>query len=72
MQNDLNNFFGINIVDSIEIIIDCFDKLELSIEQIEKHMQDMPELTREGLHIIALSKGKEELASKIEKSMSIN
>lgn len=71
MQNDLNNFFGINIVDSIEIIIDCFDKLELSIEQIEKHMQDMPELTREGLHIIALSKGKEELASKIEKACQL-
>lgn len=68
MKNELHNILGYSIDESIEHIVECFDKLELSIEQLEKYMQDMPELTKAEMHITALSKGKKELAEKIDKT----
>lgn len=68
MKNELHNILGYSIDESIEHIVECFDKLELSIEQLEKYMQNIPELTKAEMHIIALSKGKKELAEKIDKT----
>ena len=68
MKNDIRNIFGDGMANSIENMVSCFDKMNLTPEQIVEYIGEMDELTRTGMHITALSNGSKELADKIDKA----
>ncbi len=68
MKNDIHNVLGDSIANSIEGIVDCLDKMDLTPEEIVNRISGLNELIREGMRLTALSKGYEELADKIDKA----
>lgn len=68
MKNDIKNIFGDSMTNSLENLVDCFDKANLTPEEIADYIADSPDLTRTGMHIIALSEGNKKLADKIAKA----
>lgn len=68
MKNDIHNILGDSVADSIEGIVDCFDKMDLTPEEIVDHISHMHKLIREGMYLTALSKGNKELSDKIHKA----
>ena len=71
MNNNVNNIFDGELPNSIEGMVDCFDKMNLTAEQIAEYIDDMPQVSRVVMHIVALSKGNRELADKIDKANEI-
>ena len=68
MKNDIHNIFGDVTANSIEGMVSCFDKMNLTPEQIIEYIGEMHEIARAGMHITALSSGNKELADKIDKA----
>lgn len=68
MENVVRNILENDLIVSLEVIISYLDKANLSEEQLAKLMANMPELSREGIYITALSNENKELADKIEKA----
>lgn len=68
MKNDIHNILGDCMANSIEGIVDCLDKMDLTPEEIVNRINGLNELIRGGMHLTALSKGYEELADKIDKA----
>lgn len=68
MKNDIRNIFGDDMSNSIEDMVSCFDKINLTPEQIAEYIGEMHEITRTRMHITALSNGNKELADKIYKA----
>lgn len=68
MKNDIYNIFGDSMADSIECIVECLDKMDLTQEDFVDCISDMHKLIREGMYLTALSKGNNELADKICKA----
>ncbi len=68
MKNYIRSIFGDVMTTSIEGMVSCFDKMNLTLEQIVDYIGEMHETTRAVMHIIALSNGNEELADKINRA----
>lgn len=68
MKNDIHNILGDRMANSIEGIVDCLDKMDLTPEEFVNRISDLNELIRGGMRLTALSKGYEELADKIDKA----
>lgn len=70
MKNVIRNIFGDDIANStIEHMIECLDKMNLTPEQIAEYIGEVSESTRALIHIKALLDGNEELADKISKAI---
>lgn len=70
MNNEIRNIFGDDIANStIEHMIECLDKMNLTPEQIAEYIGEVSESTRALIHIKALLDGNEELADKISKAI---
>ena len=70
MNNEIRNIFGDDIANStIEHIVKCLDKMNLTPEQIAEYIGKVSETTRALIHIKALLDGNEELADKISKAI---
>lgn len=67
MENDIKNIFG-DVANSIFNLVACFDKANLTPEEIADYIGDISYLARAGMHIIAFSEGNEKLADKIAKA----
>ncbi len=69
MKNVIRNIFGDDIANStIEHMVKCLDKMNLTPEQIAEYIGKVSETTRALIHIKALLDGKKELANKISKA----
>lgn len=71
MNNNVNNILDGELHNSIEGMVDCFDKMNLTTEQIVEYISSMPLVSREVMHLVALSKGNRKLADKIDKANEI-
>ena len=70
MNDEIRNIFGDDIANStIEHIVKCLDKMNLTPEQIAEYIGKVSETTRALIHIKALLDGNEELADKISKAI---
>lgn len=68
MKKDIRIILGDGMATSIECMVSCFDKMNLTPEQIVDYIGEMHELIRTVMHITALSNGNKELADKINKA----
>lgn len=68
MKKNIHNISEDSMTNSITGLVNCFDKMNLTPEQIVEHIEDMNLLARTGMHIIALSNGNKTLADKIAKA----
>ena len=71
MENEGYDFFDTQITEILELFVESLDKGNFSVEQITNQIRNMHDLIRSGLHLTALTKGKKELADKIDKANDI-
>lgn len=71
MKNEGYNVFDNQTTDILELFVESLDKGNFSAKQIANQIHNMHDLIRSGLHLTALTKGKNELADKIKKANNI-
>lgn len=64
-MNDIQDDYKEKIASSLENMVRCFEKMNLTTDQIVNQINDMPSIFRSCLRIIALLTGNKELAKKI-------
>lgn len=65
MRNDKRNTLGL-VSDSINQMVNIFDKMDLTSEEMAERIGDMHEVIRAQMHVVALGSDNQELANKIE------
>ncbi len=71
MKKEIRKILGEEITDSIEEMIVYFDKTSMDSKKIASHLKKINKTIRDTMHIIAVLKGKKELADKIKEANNI-
>lgn len=71
MKNDIKQIFGDGMTEALDRIVNCYENMEMTIEQLVEQMKGMDEISRAGMHVTALFKGDKELAAKIDSANKI-
>lgn len=71
MKNDIQKIFGSTMASAMEGMAKVFKNANMTPEEIAESIKDFHEITRAGIHIIALSSGDKETADKIDKANQI-
>lgn len=65
MMNDIQDDYKEKIASSLELMVNCFERMNLTAEQIMDQISDMPKILRNKILTTASLAGKKELAEKI-------
>ena len=65
MMNDIQDDYKDKIASSLEVMVNCFERMNLTAEQIMDQISDMPKILRNKILTTASLAGKKELAEKI-------